>query len=149
MTSKLQNEGEFVRWWNEGKSYEWIVNKYKSKYDIDITIGAIGNWRARLGLDRRQERDMDLIPWAVRPEHRHRHALGMLRALGRRRAGGEMTERMGQLLDNWLLSLQESDAVVYYDPDTEEGFFYVPREPGDADIIRRPRRSTRLRGKRE
>lgn len=45
----------------------------------------------------------------------------------------------------WLAMLEENNAVVHYDPDTEEGFFYVPREPQDDDIIRRPRRKTTQR----
>jgi hypothetical protein len=34
---------------------------------------------------------------------------------------------------------------VHYDPDTEDGFFYVPRLDSDADIIRKPRIKTTLR----
>jgi hypothetical protein len=34
--------------------------------------------------------------------------------------------------------IKEEGAVVHYDPDTEEGFFYVPRQEGDDDLIHRP-----------
>jgi hypothetical protein len=38
--------------------------------------------------------------------------------------------------------IKEEDAVVHYDPDTEEGFFYVPRQEGDDDLIHRPKAKT-------
>jgi hypothetical protein len=41
--------------------------------------------------------------------------------------------------------LSDEDRVVMYQPDTDEGFFYVPRETGDDDIIRRPALKTTTR----
>jgi len=147
---KLQSPQEFERWWNEGKTYQWIIDEYRRKYRIDITPSAIGNWRARLGLERRQQRSMELIPWQVEERHRYRHALAMLRAEARRRAGAPLSAIQQGRLDNWLAFMAEEDAVVHYDPETEEGFFYVPRRKGvDKDLVREPLRSTRARGKRD
>lgn len=148
--AKLQNTDEFKRWYTDGKSYEWIIEQYQRKYDLDITASAIGNWRARLGLPRRQQRDMGLIPWAVQPQHRYRHALAMLRAEGRRRAGEPLSDIQSERLGRWREFMKDENCVVHYDPDTEDGFFYVPRRPGvDDDYIRVPERSTRMRGKRD
>lgn len=159
--AKLQSPQEFERWWNEGRSYQWIIDEYMRKYNLEITPSAVGNWRARLGLPRRQERDMDLIPWRVEGEHVYKHALAMLRAEGRRRSGQPISAISAARLESWLKFLEEEDAVVHYDPDAvvvnpdtgeEErpGFFYVPRRRGiDTDIIRVPDRPTRERGKRE
>lgn len=147
---KLQSAQEFTRWWNEGKSYQWIINEYRRKYNLEITPSAIGNWRARLGLERRQQRALDLIPWMIDGKHRYKHALAMLRAEGRRRAGAPLSDIQQKRLDSWLEFLKEEDAVVHYDPETEDGFFYVPRRPGvDTDLVRVPPRSTRERGRRE
>lgn len=148
--AKLQSEQEFTRWWNEGRSYQWIIDQYREKYDLDITPSAIGNWRARLGLERRQSRNIALIPWTVLAEHRYKHAAAMLRAEGRRREGQELSPLQLARLNNWLRFLQDEDVVVHYDPETEEGFFYVPRRPDiDKDIVREPGRVTRARGRRE
>ncbi len=134
--AKLQNTDEFKRWWNEGKSYEWIIEEYRTKYDLEITPSAIGNWRSRLGLARRQQRDMNLIPWAVLPNHRYRHALAMLRAEGRQRAGEPLSDIQTERLARWREFMKDEDCVVHYDPDTEDGFFYVARRPGvDTDYI--------------
>lgn len=148
--SLLQNADEFIRWWNEGRSYQWIMDEYRRKYNIAITHSAIGNWRARYGLERRQERSLTLVPWKIEEQHRYKHALAMLRAEARRRAGAPLSELQQKRLESWLAFLAEEDCVVHYDPETEDGFFYVPRRPGvDEDLVRVPPRSTRERGKRE
>jgi hypothetical protein len=137
--SKIQNEGEAVRWIEEGKTYTWMVDKYREKYGIETTVSMWGNFRRRKGLDARIVRDDNLIPWAVQKDHRWHYAVQMLRMEARRRAGAEIGEDYERDLDSWLERLKEDNAVVHYDPDTDEGFFYVPRRPGvDKDLIREP-----------
>jgi hypothetical protein len=41
--------------------------------------------------------------------------------------------------------LADNNAVVHYDPDTEAGFFYIPRSDGDGDLVHKPKVSTRLK----
>lgn len=83
----------------------------------------------------------DLIPWSVRPEHRWAYPLTMLRVEGRRRAHGDdhLSERTLARLTTWRHRLAWHDLVVHYDPDTPDGFSYLPRRPGvDLDLYRDP-----------
>ncbi|WP_091336162.1 hypothetical protein [Micromonospora rhizosphaerae] len=90
---------------------------------------------------------MTLVPWAVRREHRYNHILHMLRIEDRRRAGEPIPAAQMKKLDIWLGNLREQNAVVHYDPDTEQGWWLVHRRPGvDDDLIRVPDRVTRLLG---
>ncbi|MFF8845486.1 hypothetical protein ACF08N_22630 [Streptomyces sp. NPDC015127] len=139
---KIQDEQEVIRWFEEGRTYQWMINEYKRKYNIDTVASMWGNFRRRRGLDRRITRDDDLIPWFVKPEHRWKYPVAMLRVEARLRDGQELTESDKARLDSWKEMLDEESAVVHYDPDTEDGFFYVPREPDDTDIIRRPEKKT-------
>ena len=139
---KIQDEQEVIRWFQEGRTYEWMTEQYEKKYGIKTVASMWGNFRRRRGLDRRIVRDDDLIPWFVKEEHRWAYPLAMLRAEARRRAGKELTEVDKGRLDSWLAMLKEENAVVHYDPDTEEGFFYVPRREEDDDLIHRPKRKT-------
>lgn len=137
--SKIVNEQEVIRWFEEGRSYNWMVEEYEKKYNLQVTPSMFGNFRMRRGLDRRISRDETLIPWEVKREHRWHYPLAMLRVEARRREGRELRETDAQRLANWKQSLAEQDLVVHYDPDTEEGFFYVPRRQGiDTDLIRVP-----------
>ena len=145
--SKIVDEQEVLRWFEEGKPYNWMVDEYLRKYNIETVPSLWGNFRSRRGLPRRIARDDVLIPWAVNLEHRQLYPLAMLRLEGRRRDNFELREADSSRLDSWLESLAANSAVVHYDPDTEQGFFYVPREEGDSDLIREPvkKTTTRLR----
>ncbi|WP_432006292.1 hypothetical protein [Streptomyces parvus] len=146
---KIVDEGEVIRWFEEGKTYAWMIEKYQEKYGIKTVPSMWGNFRARRGLERRIVRDDDLIPWLVKEEHRWMYPLGMLRAEARRRAGKKLTEMDEGRLASWLEMLKEENAVVHYDPDTEDGFHYIPRQEGDDDIIHRPREKTTPRPNRD
>lgn len=137
--SKIVNEQEVIRWIEEGKTYNWMVEEYERKYNIQTTPSMFGNFRLRRGLDRRIGRDDNLIPWEVKKEHRWHYPLAMLRVEARRREGRPLRESDAQRLASWKQMLAEQDLVVHYDPETEEGFFYVPRREGvDTDLIREP-----------
>lgn len=143
---KIQDEQEVIRWFEEGRTYEWMVEEYRRKYNIETVPSMWGNFRRRRGLQRRIVRDDDLIPWHVKREHRWAYAVMMLRTEGRKRAGKPLSEDMEHQLAVWKENLAADKAVVHYDPDTEEGFFYVPRREGiDTDLIRVPERKTTIR----
>ncbi len=144
--SKIVNESEVLGWFKEGKTYYWMVEEYKRKYDIDTVPSMWANFRRRRGLDRRQIRDDDLLPWNMRDEHRWLFPAQMLRAEARRRAGKELRPVEKEKVARFVERLRRDGLVVHYDIDTDEGFFYVPaREGVDTDIIREPERKTTRR----
>jgi hypothetical protein len=144
--TKIQDRQEVLKWFAEGRTYSWMVEKYIEKYNIETTQTMWANFRSRNKLPRRIARNETLIPWGVKEEHRYNQAVVMLRQEARRREGLPLTEGYEARVNSWLEMLEEEGVVVHYDPDTEEGFFYVPREAGDDDIIRRPPEITRARG---
>ncbi|MCW2711554.1 MAG: hypothetical protein JWP24_1748 [Marmoricola sp.] len=134
---------EALRWLESGKTYQWIVDEYQRKYGLDTTISMWAALRRRHGIATRIVRNQTLIPWAVKPEHRHSHAVSMLRAEARRRAGKTLTPMMSDMLDAWLAGLARDGKVVHYEPTSLEGWTYVPRREGvDLDLIRVPERVT-------
>ncbi|MYT31763.1 hypothetical protein GTY73_23770 [Streptomyces sp. SID8354] len=141
--SKIQDEQEAICWIEEGRPYSWIVDEYKKKYNIETSPSLWASFRSRRGLKRRTARNTDLIPWTVKEEHWFAYPLAMLRIEARVREGFDLREVDAKRHASWKKFLEEENAVVYYDADTEEGFFYVPREDGDTDIIRQPKQATR------
>lgn len=140
--SKIQDDGEVRRWFEEGRTYQWMCDEYLRKYNIETVPSLWGNYRRRRGLARRITRDDELIPWLVTEKHRWAYPLAMLRVEARRRAGREIRDVDLARLTPWKQDLVEGGLVVHYDADTEQGFFYVPARPEDADLIRVPRRKT-------
>lgn len=138
--SKMQDVAEFKRWYAEGREYKWMVEQYKEKYDLDVTRAMFSNWRARLGLSPRSVvRDSDLIPWLVRRDHTWLLPMRMLRLEARVRSGATVTHQQLTQVHAWCESLRETGRVVHYEPDTEQGFFYVPAREGiDTDLVRIP-----------
>lgn len=136
---KIVDEGEVIGWFAEGRTYAWMQAEYLRKYGIETVPSMWSNFRYRKGLDRKIERNDDLIPWAVAKEHRWAYPLMMLRTEARRRAGLNPAAGMQDRLDKWLRRLARDNIVVAYDPDSEDGFTYLPRRPGiDTDLIRQP-----------
>ncbi|MEV5149978.1 hypothetical protein AB0L14_37905 [Streptomyces sp. NPDC052727] len=135
---KIVDEQEVIRWFEEGRTYTWMQETYREKYGIETTIPMWSAFRRRRGLDRRHLRAADLLPWRMKDEHRHLYPAIMLRAEARQRAGRELNERDQARLTAWRRWLDEEKLVVHYDADTADGFFYVPREEQDTDIIREP-----------
>lgn len=143
--SKIVDQQEVLDWFEQGKTYAWMQEEYRRKYNIETVPSMWGNFRRRHGLSRRLERNDDLIPWAVLREHRWAYPLMMLRTEARRRAGLEVAESMQGRLDAWLKQMEEDDTVIHYDPDTVDGFHYVKRRTKDTDLIRVPDRKTTTR----
>lgn len=144
--TKIQDEQEVIRWFEEGRTYAEMVDLYRDKYNIETVPSLWGNFRRRKGLPRRIARNDELIPWEVRREHRWDYPIMMLRYEARRREGFELTDESRELVDGWLRGMERDGTVLHYEPDTEQGWFYVERRPGiDKDIIREPARKTTAR----
>lgn len=139
--SKIQDEREVIRWFEEGRTYEWMTAEYLRKYNIETVPSLWGNFRRRRGLVRRITRDDGLIPWSVDPKHRWAYPLQMLRLEARQRAGEPVREADAARHRNFIAKLRDERLVVAYDPTT--GFSYVPREPSDHDIVRMPKVAAR------
>ncbi|MGW3336222.1 hypothetical protein ACWDCL_01910 [Streptomyces sp. NPDC001009] len=138
MPSKIQDEAEVRRWFEEGLTYTEMQAIYREKYNIETSVPMWSAWRRRNGIERRNLRDAELIPWRVKEEHRHKYPAIMLRAEARSRAERKVSDRDMGRLKAWKQWLGEENLVVHYDADTSDGFFYVPREETDADLVRRP-----------
>lgn len=143
--SKIVDEQEVIRWFAEGKTYQEMCQIYLEKYNIETVPSLWGNFRRRRGLSRRSVLNEELIPWSVKPEHRSAYPLAMLRVEGRKREGLPLRESDEYRLGLWRSMLEADDLVVHYDPETEQGFWYIKREAGDDDLIRKPSKVTKQR----
>ena len=133
-------ESTVRHWYDEGFTYAEMVKKALDEHHVQISPTAISNLARRRGWPRRSARDDELIPWAIKAEHQDRRQVVMLRLIARQRAGLPIREREESELKFFLTQIKSADAVVHYDPATEDGFFYVPRQEGDAEFIRPPKR---------
>jgi hypothetical protein len=134
---RVPNKTELRRYLSSGLTQQQIADKWLEDSGEKVSRSAIGMAIERYGLTgvaRSRPSYSDLIPWTLAPEHRFHTDVRMLRLEGRRLAGIPLTEDQQRWLDQWKEDLDAAGAVVYYDRDTEEGFFWIPRtkEHGDS-----------------
>jgi hypothetical protein len=116
---------------DQGLTHAEIAEAWLKDSGVEIKRSTISMAIARYGLKdhspRAHMRHSDLIPWKLESEHVYRPEARLLRLEGRRRAGNELAPAEERWLENWKKELREAGAVVHYEPDTEDGFFWVSR----------------------
>lgn len=134
---RVPGKGELKKYLNQGLTQAQIVDAWEKESGERVSRSSIAMAMARYGLKSARPRPDygQLLPWTVAEEHRYHIDARMLRLEGRRRAGGKLSEDEARWLENWKAELERRDAVVYYERDTEEGFFWIPREAHHTDII--------------
>lgn len=102
---------------------------------LKISTAAVYNARKRAGLVTPARRaHVQVLPFAVDPEHQNQHAYTMFRAIERRESGIPITERTAELLEGFERSLK--NRVWLYERGGD-GFRAARRRPehGDALVI--------------
>lgn len=136
---RVESEAEVASWYLEGRSFRWMSEEHERKYHRKPTVAAFQSIIRRMDLPPRSLHDNPLIPWKVRREHQRKWTHSLLRNENRRRNGLPVPEPALIELERWKIGLERAGAVVDYRPDTEEGYFLVPRRDGvDTDLIRVP-----------
>lgn len=121
-----------------------IAEEVARRTGYEVTREAVSMALKRAGLQGNVRRYDDLIPWRVKDAHARHYALTMLRAEARRRRGLDMSEDLAHRLESWKQRLHSEQLVVYYEPESPDGFYYIPCEPrdvtqdGEQPLIRRP-----------
>lgn len=140
--TKIVDEQEVKRWYEEGRTYGWMVEQYSTKYNIEIGETAFANVRRRRGWEPRIVHDEVLIPWSpIEKQWRWTYPITMLRLEAQRRKGETLTPKDAERLKVWKREREANNEVVAYLPNRPEGkgFYYVPRREGvDRDLIREP-----------
>ena len=131
-----------LRWLAEGVTQSEIVERL-ADMGIDTSQSAISMLKSRHATGAREAAmrtvtRAELLPWTLRPEHRQLHAAKMLRAKSRLDRGEEVGRIQRRQLETWLAGLEADQACIHYDPETEQGFWRVPRRIGIDGIIRDP-----------
>ena len=119
-------------------THQEIADEVFARTGERVTRNAVTMALTRAGVQGTVRRYSDLIPWRVKPKHEHDYHLAMLRFEARRRRELPLTEAQNRRLDGWLARLDHKGVVVFYEPDSPDGFYLLPRQETDADIIRHP-----------
>ena len=140
----LPAKEELIQMRDQDMTHQDIADEAYRRTGERVTRNAVTMALRRAGITGTVRRYTDLIPWRVRTIHEHSYHLAMLRFEARRRRELGLTKEQERRLDGWLGRLASASAVapegwvVFYKPDSPDGFYLVPREDEDEDIIRQP-----------
>lgn len=139
MRQVVPDKNEMEKYVAAGLTQKQIAEDWSKRTNETVSRTAIAMAIQRYGLTSKRSRPRyeDMLPWRVSEEHQDHRDARLLRLEGRRRRGEPISKENLTWLANWKRALLDMDAVVTYDPQTEEGFFWTNRREGDDDIIRR------------
>ena len=141
MPKKLIPDFKVRQMLRAGHTHKEIVEALAREDYITVTPQAISAWARRNGFDT-PSRARTGYPWRIAPEHRQMLPVRAIQWWTRQEAGEVLPAGAKRRLDAVLEKLDAADAVFHYDPDTIEGWWTVPRRPGDhrmcRDITRNP-----------
>lgn len=130
---------------NAGLTYDEIAEINERSEGWRPSRSAVSMKYKAMGEPPRRVSHSTLLPWAksaggqgIKPEHNDSEFRHMLQAEGRARTGkklGAVDRSLVERLHNLLFGRGRLMVVAYH---PEVGFFLVPRQDGDDDIIRRP-----------
>lgn len=124
-----------ITWMQNGLSYSQI-RQLLNMDEFMLSNSRLSMIRKRAGLPPRLPRYDDVIPWTVKDEDARLYPAAMLRVTARLRRGDAITPELMARWESWFSDLKATNMVVNYT--RENGWEYVPRQPGDKDIIRQP-----------
>lgn len=142
---------ELRRLLRTGHTHQQIADLVFERTGRRVTREAISTAVSRAGLSAPMNRYSTHLPWKVKIEHSKHYAARMLRLMGRKSEGGKLTEEDEARLQSWLEKLRETNSVVAYLPETEDGFYYVApprgyrRQADGPPIITKPLRLDDIR----
>ena len=125
----------FQAWLAEGLTHQQMADRVYENTGRRVTRAAITVALMGYGLTNSKPRYKEEIPWRVKVDHAKTYPIRMLRLLGKRRAGVELSEEDNRLLDTWLDHLNVENLIVAYDPDDDMGVHYVDASYRDHDDI--------------
>ena len=137
----LPNADKLLQMVQAGMTHAEIADAVSNDTGYPVSRAAVSVALSRAGLTEEKRRYAEEIPWRLHGKDLKHYAIRMLRLLGKRRAGEELTPDENVRLTNWMDKLAEADAVVAYCADSVPRIIYVPREdtdPKDIPIRRKP-----------
>lgn len=123
----------FQAWLAEGLTHQQMADRVYETTGHRVTRAAVTVALMGYGLTKPKPRYKETIPWRVKVDHAKSYPVTMLRHLGKRRMGIEMSEADEKLLDTWLDRLAMENLIVAYDPDDDAGLHYIDASYRDHD----------------
>lgn len=130
--SGLPPKSVLQQWYGEGLSYADMARRHNAATGENRTRQAFYMACSRYGISEPQNLDHKaVLPPNMRPEHSKLYDTQMIRQWDARRQGKTYGAREDQKINGWLAHLNDAKVVLLYKPNTQQGWWPVPRKPSD------------------
>lgn len=128
---ELPDDETLVEWWEEGLTFPQMAARFNSaRTGKPVTGNAFGTACRRLGLGRNLHHD-EWLPRNMHPDHQKLYDTEMIRRWSARRQGKQFEPEEDQRINAWLQALNDAGAILWYERETQQGWWPVKREPTD------------------
>lgn len=132
----LPSDSILEKWLDDGLSLEDIRQRVLEQTGYLPGKSTVSAALSRAGLTSRVRYD-DVIPWKrISVDHNQHYILHQLRMAARMKRGLPVSEGDQRRFKHWKSQLDEANAIVCYDIDSVEGFYYDTRRPGERGLAR-------------
>lgn len=126
----LPDKNTLTKWHEAGLSYPEMADRWFEESGVRKTPAAFGQACRREGLFRNLKHDV-WLPRNMRPEHQKAYDSEMIRRWSAREQGKKFSAIEDQRINGWLQNLRDADAILWYDADTQQGWWPVKRQASD------------------
>lgn len=124
--------------WAKTMTHQQIADRVYEDTGYKVARSTVSAALSRAGETDRIRYDK-YIPWKpIKIEHNHHYALTMLRFMARQEQGEVLTAENERRLASWKQRMTDDEAVVVYEPNSPDGFYYVRRTAADKYPFIRP-----------
>ena len=136
---KMPSDSTLQKWLDEGLNHEEIQARILEREGEEVALSSISSHLSRVGLTHRV-RYNEFIPWGkISVDHNHCYQLVQLRIGARISKGLPVRDSDRRRFEAWEDQLRAQGAVVHYEYNSPEGFYYVPARAGiDTGLVRVP-----------
>lgn len=125
--TKVPDQTTMRLWLEQGLTHQQIADRWERETNVLVARSSITRACIRYGLTTgTMNRYQEYVPWRVRGPHAMAYPLRMLRLMGRKAQGGELSETDEKALASWLQQIEADEKIVAYDPDDPgQGVYYI------------------------
>lgn len=127
---EIPDRDVLTKWHNAGLTYKQMADRWYDETKIRKTSQAFGKACRKAGLLRNLHHDK-WLPRNMRPEHMKLYDTEMIRRWSAREQGKKFPDVEDQRINAWLQNLADAGAILWYNPDTVQGWHTVRRRSDD------------------
>ena len=126
----IPSESILIGWAESGMTQEQMRQRIFEETGVLPGKSTVSAALSRAGLTHKVRYD-DFIPWPrIAVEHNQHYILNMLRVGARLSRNLPVKPADRRRYEKWRKDVDAKNASIHYDPETVDGFYYVPRPEG-------------------